>query len=64
MLQPAQQEQRQDQELAHLMEYLKNRSLPDDVQASRHMICQAKKSFILIDAILYYEEESSLISVD
>ena len=34
------QEQRQDQELAQLIVYLKNRSLPDDVKVTRHIIGQ------------------------
>ena len=37
------------------MDYLKIMSLLDDVQAARHIIGQAKKGFILMDAILYYE---------
>ena len=55
LLQLVRQEQRQDQELVQLMNYLEDRSLPDNVQAARHVVGQAKKGFILVDGILYYE---------
>ena len=55
LLQLVPQEQRQDQELAQLMDYFENRSLLDDVQAARHITGQDKKGCILIDVILYYE---------
>jgi len=55
LLQLVRQEQRQDKELVQLMNYLENRSLPDDMQAARHVVAQTKKGFILIDGILYYE---------
>ena len=57
LLQLVCQEQKQDQELLQLMDYLDGKCLPDDVQAAKNVIGQAKKGkgHILIDGILYHE---------
>ena len=50
-----QEQQRQDKDLSDLMNYLCDKTLPDDEQAARNVVSMSMKDFVLVNGILYYE---------
>ena len=48
-------EQRQDGELARLIAYLDDESLPSDPSEAKEVVNQSQKGYYLIDGVLYYE---------
>ena len=47
--------QRNDQELAQLMDYLEKKSLPMEQSDAKRVLVQAQKKFYVTDRVLYYE---------
>ena len=57
MIQEAQQEaQREDQQLLQLMEYLECQTLPEDPAVARQVTSQVKRSYYVLDGVLYFED--------
>ena len=54
-----QEQQRQDKDLSDLMNYLCDKTLPDDEQAARNVVSMSMKGFVLVNGILYYEGGNS-----
>ena len=54
-----QKQQRDDEELKLLMDYLESKSLPDDREKTRRILNQAHRGYFLVDGILYHEDSSS-----
>ena len=54
-MEQVQQEQRQDPVLAKLIDYLRDRTLPEDSSEAQQVLVQGKKGYYVVDNILYYE---------
>ena len=50
-----QEQQKQDQELSDLIEYLCDKLLPSDGQTARNVVSMSMKGFVIDNGILYYE---------
>ena len=47
--------QRSESELNQLINYLEEKSLPEDPSRARKVVTQAQKGYFLVDSVLYFE---------
>ena len=59
ILSSIQKQQRDDEELKLLMDYLVSKSLPDDQEKAHRVFDRAHRGYFLVDGILYHEDSSS-----
>lgn len=52
-------QQRQDSVLRDLISYLQSKELTSDEQAAKQVLEMSKRGFVVIDGIMYYEEEGT-----
>jgi len=55
VLNKVQSEQRKDEELRRLIDYLRDKVLPEDSKQAVQVVNLGKKGYYLVDGILYYE---------
>ena len=50
-----QEEQAKDEQLMRIVNYLSSKELPADVVMAKQVVELAKKSYVVVDGVLYYE---------
>ena len=54
-LQLVQEQQREDRDLANLIEFLETKTLPTDPTEAKIVLSNAKKDYYLVDGVLYFD---------